>query len=140
MNVEDVTVDCLESFVREELKKSGPDGQIEAMARAAAAALCAVENALGHGSGTMSGMAIWKFIRLVNPMLVGKVGARIINYEDMLYPQYREHFQSIPLDVWKTMQKEAAERLRDGKARTKEVQEHWQRIVDGVVPFGFRVR
>ena len=64
---------------------------------------------------------------------------RLVNYDDMLYPQYDHKFAKV-LDhgMWAYLQKAAAEKLAQHHG-APEVQAHWQSIVDGVVPFGYRV-
>lgn len=63
---------------------------------------------------------------------------RLTKYEEMLYPQCGDSFTCISPSTWEWLQKEAAQRLKD-EAGAHTVREHWQSIVDGNVPFGYRV-
>ena len=67
--------------------------------------------------------------------------SRVINYRDMLYPQYQRTFEKyIPLSLWKELQARAAKYLKEKKDTADEgVLMHWERIVNGEVPFGYTV-
>ena len=62
----------------------------------------------------------------------------------MLYPGYADHYDKvISEEIWESLQEEAKKKLEQAK-KNKEfaspnVVEHWRSIVDGKVPFGFRV-
>lgn len=90
-------------------------------------------------TGFQAGCTMWDFVR--DWCYSGnKTGMRIMDYDDMLYPQYAYKFErTIPTWVWDEMQKEARERLKDGHGAHPDVRAHWQSIVDGVVPFGYKV-
>ena len=70
-----------------------------------------------------------------------KTGLRIVDFDDMLYPQYERKFDKIiNHETWKALQKEAKENLeKDTNCVHPDVRAHWQSIVDGNVPFGFTV-
>lgn len=74
-----------------------------------------------------------------------KVGLKITDYDDMLYPQYENKFEkTIPRDIFESLQKAAKEKLekdvRPSYPTTHPlVVEHWQSIVDGKVPFGYTI-
>jgi hypothetical protein len=71
-----------------------------------------------------------------------KCGLKLINYDDMLYPQLEHKFEkTITPDVWDALQTEAAARLKEHPDWTHpNVVSHWQSIVDGKVPFGYSVQ
>lgn len=72
-----------------------------------------------------------------------KCGLRIVDYDNMLYPQYEFKFSNkeISQSVWKSLQKQAEELLKAEKAYAHEkVIEHWQSIIGGNVPFGYKVK
>ena len=70
-----------------------------------------------------------------------KCGFRILNYDDMLFPQYKDEFdKTISKDTWELLQKEARENLKDLRFASYEVAEHWKSIVRGNVPFGYKVK
>lgn len=59
----------------------------------------------------------------------------------MLYPQHADKFEkTITSKCFKKLQDEAANRLKeDFSFAHPDVVKHWQSIVDGVVPFGYKV-
>lgn len=70
-----------------------------------------------------------------------KVGMSLLNYEKMLYPQYRDMFsKKIDKDVWKELQKLAKKRLRENPDAHPAVIRHWKKIVDGKIPFGYKIK
>ena len=85
-----------------------------------------------------AGFVMWDFIRLWQ-YPDNKTGIRLVNFDNMLYPQYENRFsKTILKDTWEKLQEEAKRKLEEG-AGVDKVQEHWQSIIDGVVPFGFEV-
>lgn len=110
---------------------------VAACALAAAWAACG-ENDTGL-SGFQAGFVMWDFIK--NWTKTGnECGLRLVDYDDMLYPQYAHKFEkTISKDVWERLQKEAKKKLDTEGFACGEVLRHWARIVDGVVPFGYRV-
>lgn len=87
-------------------------------------------------TGFQAGFVMWDFIKQWN-FRTNKCGLRIINYDDMLYPQFRDEFEkTLPADRFKIMQKVAAEHLANGKMHPA-VEQHMRNIVAGVVPFGY---
>ena len=67
-----------------------------------------------------------------------KCGLKIVNYDDMLYPQYNHKFQkTISKDTFKALQKAAENNLKKGGYANPNVIKHWKSIVDGNVPFGY---
>ena len=72
-----------------------------------------------------------------------KTGLKLVNYDDMLYPQYAYLFAPvISQTVWKNLQAQAEKLLQEheGEYVHPNVRMHWQRIVDGNVPFGYTVK
>lgn len=64
---------------------------------------------------------------------------RIVDFEQMLYPQSEDRFaNTISADTWKWLQEEAAKLLKEREGHP-DVRAHWESIVAGVVPFGYRV-
>lgn len=69
-----------------------------------------------------------------------KTGMKLINYDELLYPQYRYKFKKeISETLWKMLQQEAKKLLKTAPDAHPRVIKHWQSIVDGKVPFGFKV-
>ena len=68
--------------------------------------------------------------------------ARILTYENMLYPQYENKFQKvISKETWEWLQAEAHKNLEKNIDReiSPTIRKHWMDIVDGKVPFGYTV-
>lgn len=91
-------------------------------------------------TGFQAGFVMWDFIRLFMKKN-NKCGMRLIDYDNMLYPQYEDSFQKkISKDVWESIVKAAKENLdNDTKYASEGVINHWKSIVDGNVPFGYVV-
>lgn len=93
-------------------------------------------------TGFQAGFVMWDFIcgwTYTN----NKVGLKMVNYDDMLYPQYFDHFEKvIRPDIWESLQKAAKERLEEHREYPvhPNVQAHWESIVAGNVPFGYTVK
>ena len=57
----------------------------------------------------------------------------------MLYPQYKEKFDKvIDKETWESIRTEARKNL-NSDAGSEYVREHWKKISNGEVPFGYRV-
>ena len=83
---------------------------------------------------------MWDFVRDWR-FSNNKCGLKIVNYDDMLYPQYEYHFQkTISADVWHNLQEQAKQEIENSTYASPRIIEHWQSIVDGKVPFGYTVR
>lgn len=91
-------------------------------------------------SGFQAGFVMWDFIR--HWVKEGnKCGMKLVDYDDFLYPQYADKFDKIiSEDTRASIQEEAKKQLEndDGFA-CGPVMRHWKSIVDGTVPFGYRV-
>lgn len=71
-----------------------------------------------------------------------RTGLKLVNYDDMLYPQYAYLFAPVlKKDVWGSMKKQAEKLLQEheGEYVHPNVRMHWQQIADGNVPFGYSV-
>ena len=67
-----------------------------------------------------------------------KCGLKIVNYDDMLYPQYNYKFQkTIKKDTFEALQKAAENNLKKHQFSSSAVIKHWKSIVDGNVPFEY---
>ena len=71
-----------------------------------------------------------------------KCGMRILDYDEMLYPQYEYKFdKTISEETFAELQKEAARRIEDGACyASPAVLQHWISITEGKVPFGYTVK
>lgn len=118
---------------------------IGACALAAAWAANNEKGACGGITGFQAGFVMWKFIQQWS-YPNNKTGLRLLNYDDMLYPQYDYKFEkTISPDTWKALQDQAKKNLEDNNEDRwwkayPDVIAHWQSIVDGVVPHGFAVK
>ena len=79
-----------------------------AIATAAAAAAHAIDRSPGGGiTGFQAGAIMWEFIRQWN-YSSNKTGMRILDYDNMLYPQYDDHFEkAISQSVLKNLREQA---------------------------------
>lgn len=93
-------------------------------------------------TGFQKSYTIFRFLFTFN-FQHNKTGLKLVNYDDMLYPQYAYLFAPvISKAVWKNMQSQAEKMLQEHKDEYvhPDVKAHWQSIVDGVVPFGYTVK
>lgn len=91
-------------------------------------------------TGFQASCIMWLFIKNWS-YPNNKTGLAIINFDNMLYPQYEKKFSKrITSSIWEALQKEAKNRLETSSDHAHpDVVAHWQSIVDGVVPFGYEV-
>ena len=113
---------------------------VHKMAISAIATTWAVDHSDQGGiTGFQAGCVMWEYIQfwmsLHHPL-------SLIDYENMLYPQYEDRFTSISKETFAWMQKRAREILEENKdhGMHPNVREHMERIIMGQPPFGFRVR
>ena len=95
----------------------------------------------GGITGFQAGAIMWKFIQQWN-YPVNKTGLRIIDYDNLLYPQYADKFQNILTpNQAEIIKNEAAVLLRENREYAHpDVLRHWERLAQGELPFGFIVR
>ena len=93
-------------------------------------------------TGFQAGFVMWDFIfgwiKTHN-----QTSLKLVDYDDMLYPQYGYKFEkTISPDVWESIKEAAKKRLNEdpGYEVHPIVRAHWQSIVDGNVPFGYTVK
>lgn len=112
---------------------------IGACAIAAAWAANKSDGARGGITGFQAGFVMWDFIRQWQ-FPNNKCGMKIVDYDNMLYPQYEYKFaKTISKDVWNQLKKQAAEKLTDCEHCHPDVIDHWKSIVNGNIPFGYNV-
>lgn len=93
-------------------------------------------------TGFQAGFVMWDFIRYWN-YENNQCGLRLLNFDDMLFPQYAYKFEKrISADTWKRVQEVAKEKLEQNKEEMvhPEVWKHWQSIAAGTLPFGFVIK
>lgn len=94
---------------------------------------------VGGITGFQASFIAWEMIKKF--LHESNVGMRLLDYEEMLYPQYEYKFSKvISKDVWKTLQKQAKINLKEVPVASPRVIEHWRKIVNGKVPFGYEVK
>lgn len=139
-----VTLEELPSFINHLVNDYGHDyGTIcHALTAGAIATMYAMDKSdCGGITGFQASCIMWLFIRhwcKTN----NKCGMKLIDYDNFLYPQNGEYFDKvINADVFKKLQECAKENLNNVGSTCvhDKVSAHWRSIVDGVVPFGYRV-
>jgi hypothetical protein len=94
----------------------------------------------GGITGFQAGAIMWLFIRhwiKIN----NKVGLKLIDYDDLLYPGKGERFDKVlEPSTFAKLQEAAKEKLQDREHAHPSVIAHWQSIVDGIAPYGYKVR
>lgn len=111
-----------------------------AIAASALAATYAADSAPQGGiTGFQASFIMWDFIKQWMKSN-NKCGLKLVDYDDILYPQYKYKFdKTISQNTWEAIQKEAKRLLKEADYAVDEVRVHWQSIVDGNVPFGYKV-
>ena len=109
-----------------------------AVAIAAVAAAKAVNRTPAGGiTGFQAGAVFWEFYRR---WLHEEGPARLVKYEQMLYPQSADSFDRvISPSTWKWLKEEAVKRACDTASAHPSVMAHWKSIAAGKVPFGYSV-
>lgn len=137
-----VTADSLPVFVQHLTEDYSHDyGTIcHAMAAAAIAAASAIDSGPQGGiTGFQGGAVMWQFISNWSGDYKDKP-LRLLNYADMLFPQYERKFRkTISAETHRWLVAEAAKMLADNESAASRVRAHWQQIADGAVPFGYVV-
>lgn len=112
---------------------------ISACAIAAAWAANKMDGACGGITGFQAGFIMWDFIKQWE-YPYNRCGLRIIDYDDMLYPQFEHKFDKVlTKETLEALREEADIRLHERDYAADSVIEHWKRIADGEIPFGYRV-
>ena len=92
-------------------------------------------------TGFQAGATMWDFIQDWGSIAELTNCAKLVDYDNLLYPQYEYKFdKSIDSETWENIQKAAKKLLSDRDYAHPNVIKHWQSIVDGKVPFGFHVK
>jgi hypothetical protein len=95
----------------------------------------------GGITGFQARCVMWSFIRkwmFEN----NQCGLRVINYDNMLYPQYEKDFteKTITKSQWDSLQKQAERMIAENKFAEPEALSHWEGIKKGRIPFGYTVK
>lgn len=144
------TIKELAAYIKKVEKNCNYDYGVapRAIAQAALATAWYLADKMGI-TGFQAGFVMWDFL-LGWQFTDNKCGLKVVDYDNMLYPQYDHKFEKyIPAYVWEHLQAEAKNKLEKNAKEEMEhhgwvahpcVVEHWQSIVDGVVPFGYKVK
>ena len=134
------TAEQLTDFAKELLEDTQHDYGTVCHAIAALAIGAAWYGAHSQGiTGFQAGFIMWDFIEQWE-YSDNKCGLGIIDYDKMLYPQYEGKFEKvITSKQFKKMQEVAAEKLKEKGMAHPDVVKHWESIVSGTVPFGYKL-
>ncbi len=139
--VKDITAESLPDFIVEMMGESLEYGSVccAVAASALAAAHAANEQPKGGLTGFQDGAVMWEFIQQWN-YSSNKCGLKIVDYDNMLFPQYDHKFEkTITSGTWESLKKEAQKNIDKGSQAHDDVKQHWKSIVDGNIPFGYKV-
>lgn len=91
-------------------------------------------------TGFQASFVMWDFIKDWQ-FSNNKTSLKILDYDNLLYPQYGHKFdKTISTRTWESVQKAAKENLESVEYAHPDVIAHWKSIVEGKVPFGFTVK
>jgi len=93
----------------------------------------------GGITGFQAGCIMWGFLEHFNHI---KAPARLLKFEDMLYPQNEDKFTVISEENWLWLRNRASCLLFENKEDqvSPRVWSHWEQIRDEVIPFGYKVK
>lgn len=136
------TIDTLPQFMKHVLGDYDHDyGTIVKAIGACAIAAAWSGNAHPNGgiTGFQAGAVMWEFIRNWNHD-DNKCGMRLMDYDDMLYPQYEYRFDKvISPRLMENLADEAKRRLSESPEMCADVKAHMERIAKGIPPFGYKI-
>lgn len=135
------TIEELETFVNHILNDYEHDYGTACHAVAACALAGAWLGCHKEGlTGFQAGFVMWDFIKGWIKS-ENTCGMKLVDYDDMLYPQYDHKFEkTISQNTWHCLQEEAKRQLKEAGGAHPEVKAHWKNIAMGIVPFGYQVR
>ena len=139
-DAKDQTLESLPNFLKELSEDYSHDYGTICHAIASSAIACAwAMNKTDQGgiTGFQAGAIMWEFIRNWN-YSSNKCGLKIVDYDNILYPQYEDKFKNtISESKWELIKKEAENQLEKSKNANINVINHWKSIVNDNLPFGF---
>ena len=137
------TLETLPTFLKE-LAEYPKDynSAVHAIGAAAVAASWAMNNdgCFGGITGFQAGCVMWEY---VEHWMGYKGPMKLLQYNDMLYPQYDYRYdKTMSEDTWTWLKQEAMKNIQEccnGKKSSVSpiVLNHWLRIVNGEIPFGY---
>lgn len=143
LDAENQTLETLPEFINHLMNDYEHD--YGTIIKATAAAMVATFNACnqseqggftGFQVGFIPGFMINKFWG------ESKVGRKIIDFDDMLYPQHKDRFEkTISPTIWKNLQEIAKEKMKEPVENFHpDVRLHISKIAAGEIPFGYKVK
>lgn len=71
-----------------------------------------------------------------------EIGRKVINFDNMLYPQYADRFEkTISPKTWKNLQEIAKEKMKEPVEHFHpDIRRHILKIAAGEIPFGYKVK
>lgn len=137
------TLETLPEFLKHLMEDYGHDyGTIcHALASGAVATSHAMNRHSNGGiTGFQAGAVMWEYMAHWNGI---KPPAKLVKYDDMLYPQYENKFaKTISKDTWEHLQTEAKKQISEINSEyppRHNVIKHWTSIVEGIIPFGYKI-
>ena len=67
-----------------------------------------------------------------------KSGVKLIDYDEMLYPQYDYKFTTIPMSTTENLKEQAKNLLLQSEYANIDVKKRWEDIANGNIPFGLK--
>ena len=93
---------------------------------------------VGGITGFQASLIGWQMVRKL--IVDSEIGMKLVDYSNMLFPQYEFEFEkNIPAEIWEKLQEKAKEKLEKVPDAHPNVIKHWQSIVDGEIPFGYKI-
>lgn len=95
------------------------------------------ESPNGGITGFQAGCLGWECVHEF--MMIGSP-ARILDYNNLLFPQYKSKFDKvISQETWDNLVSKAKTNLIENKTAHPNVIAHWKSCADGILPFGFTI-
>lgn len=127
---------ALDIFIEDVVEKYNNDygGVCYAIGNAAYATAMYLAHKCGI-TGFQAGEVMWEFIRQWD-FRNNECGLRIINYDDLCYPQYLYKFEGmkIPQEVWDRVIKKCQNLMKNEEHACNKVKQHWSAIANGFIP------
>jgi len=138
------TLESLPMFLDDLMNKYNHDyGTIcHALASGAIATMWSMNKHPEQGgiTGFQASCILWEIIRNWS-YPHNKCGMRLIDYDDLLYPQYARKFSNtLSKESFDKLKEVAAKKLSESGTIHPDVKRHWESIVSGNVPFGFVIK
>lgn len=91
-------------------------------------------------TGFQAGCLMWEMVKKYGMYPEG-APLRIVDYTNLLYPQYANKFNSITPETWAWVQSEAKKKLEEANTENwhRDVIAHLKSVANGNVPFGLKV-